>query len=193
MTGKTAQSNQIKTIYVGGICRLTNEERLKEHFEKYASVESVEILKDEFGESRGFGFLVLSNDTHLRSITQNIHILDGKQLDVKIAKPLVDWGNQDNLSTRWGTGASSIRINRLHDDVSEKEIQQALAPYGQIGSISLLKSENGAKYCFVDFDRIADPDRLLGEPIYIHGRRVNISTFVPNKSKRKKTFIRPNC
>ena len=189
MSVSISTSGSPKRIFVGGICRLTSEQRLKEHFEKYASVHSVTIVKDEFGESRGFGFIEVSDEEQARLITRQLHVIDRKQLDVKLAKPHIDWGQESNLSTRWGTGSIFIRLNRLHEDTTEDDIDKALSPFGQIQSIKMHVGENLSKSCFVCFEKLNDPGRLFTESVYIRGRRVQISSAV-DKSKRTTAYLK---
>ena len=79
---------QIK-IYVGGLSYYTTEPMLKQHFAKIGPVADVHIITDRFtGESRGFGFVFMSEESSAEQAitTLNGTDLDGKSIMVKIAR-----------------------------------------------------------------------------------------------------------
>lgn len=193
MTEQDTSSAQPRTrLFVGGISRLTSEERIKQYFERFATILSVDVVKDEFGQSRGFAFIEVAEDGAVKEILKQFHIIDRKQLDVKVAKPHIDWGKESNLKSRWGSGDLNIRITRLHDETTEEEIEQALAQYGHVQSIKITLNEQGNKLCFALLTDLADSARLFSDFVYIHGKRVHIATSVNTKFKHKKSFLKLN-
>ena len=65
-------------IYVGNLTREVTEEDLREAFEAFGEVTSVKIITDRFtGDSRGFGFVEMSNSPEAQSAISG---LDGKEL-----------------------------------------------------------------------------------------------------------------
>jgi RNA recognition motif-containing protein len=66
-------------IYVGNIAHASTEESLKQLFEQFGAVVSAHIITDKFtGNSRGFGFVQMANDSEA---AQAIESLNGKELD----------------------------------------------------------------------------------------------------------------
>ncbi len=65
-------------IYVGNLAYRTTEDDLREEFEKYGSVNQVDIITDrESGRSKGFGFVeMLDND----EANKAIEALDGQSV-----------------------------------------------------------------------------------------------------------------
>ena len=50
-------------IYVGNLSYETTEDDLRQAFESFGEVSSVNIIKDKFsGKSRGFGFVEMASD-----------------------------------------------------------------------------------------------------------------------------------
>lgn len=77
-------------IYVGNIPRQSTEEELKELFTTYGEVSKVNIIKDKFtGESRGFGFVEMSDDESAEKAINELNGQDfqGRALTVSKAKP----------------------------------------------------------------------------------------------------------
>ena len=65
-------------IYVGNLPREATEEDLRQAFEAFGQVTSVKIITDKFtGDSRGFGFVEMSNSSEAQSAISG---LDGKDL-----------------------------------------------------------------------------------------------------------------
>ncbi|NIM59559.1 MAG: RNA-binding protein [Candidatus Aminicenantes bacterium] len=65
-------------IYVGNLPREATEEDLRQAFEAFGQVTSAKIITDKFtGDSRGFGFVEMSNSSEAQSAISG---LDGKDL-----------------------------------------------------------------------------------------------------------------
>jgi RNA recognition motif-containing protein len=77
-------------IYVGNLNWQTTEAELQELFEAYGQVSSVAIIKDKYtGQSRGFGFVEMPNDSEARAAIDalNENELGGRSLKVNEARP----------------------------------------------------------------------------------------------------------
>jgi len=75
-------------IYVGNLSNEINEDDLREAFEAFGEVRSVNIIKDKFtGESRGFGFVRMpSREQAQTAISQlDSHTLKGAPIKVNEA------------------------------------------------------------------------------------------------------------
>ena len=80
-------------IYVGNLALSVNEADLREVFQAFGEVSRTSVIKDKFtGESRGFGFVEMSNGTEaLKAISMlNGKDLKGRALKVNEAKPRTD-------------------------------------------------------------------------------------------------------
>ena len=82
-------------IYVGNLSSEATEDDLRQAFEAFGQVESVNIIKDKFsGESRGFGFVEMpSKDEGQKAIDEmNGTDLKGRAVNVNVARPKTDRG-----------------------------------------------------------------------------------------------------
>ena len=80
----------MKKIYVGNVSRQTNEQGLESAFAAFGAVDSVAIVRDKFsGESRGFAFVEMRNDTEALAAIGGLNgkELDGRVLTVNEARP----------------------------------------------------------------------------------------------------------
>jgi len=99
-------------IYVGNLPREATEDDLKEAFEAFGEVTSVKIIKDKFtGDSRGFGFVEMSNSSEAQAAISG---LDGKDLKgtalrVNEARPRRDDRGRGGFSRGGGGGGGGRR------------------------------------------------------------------------------------
>ena len=68
----------MKNIYVGNLDFSTAEDEIRTLFEPFGQVDNVSLVRDKFsGQSRGFAFVEMSNDSEAEQAIQN---LNGKQV-----------------------------------------------------------------------------------------------------------------
>jgi len=77
-------------IYVGNLSREVTEEDLRQAFEAFGQVTSVNIIKDRYsGESRGFGFVEISAKSEAEAAIKGLNgtSLKERTLTVSEARP----------------------------------------------------------------------------------------------------------
>ncbi len=82
-------------IYVGNLSNQTTEDDLRQAFEAFGQVESVNIIKDRFsGESRGFGFVEIPSKEEAQKAIEEMNgkDLNGRAVNVNEARPKTDRG-----------------------------------------------------------------------------------------------------
>jgi RNA recognition motif-containing protein len=80
-------------IYVGNLSYQTSEDDLRQAFESFGQVSSVNIIKDKYtGKSRGFGFVEMANDDEAKEAMSNLNgtELNGRNLNINEARPRND-------------------------------------------------------------------------------------------------------
>ena len=98
-------------IYVGSLSRQTTEDDLRQAFEAFGQVESVNIVKDRIsGESRGFGFVEMPSKSEAQSAINEMNSkeLNGRTINVNEARPKInrrgDRGKQGDFGGGRGGG-----------------------------------------------------------------------------------------
>jgi len=84
-------------IYIGNLSFDTTEDQLRQAFEGFGEVSTVNIIKDKYsGEPRGFAFVEMSaKDEAMAAISGlNDQELNGRALNVNEAKPRAQSGNR---------------------------------------------------------------------------------------------------
>jgi RNA recognition motif-containing protein len=82
-------------IYIGNMSFNTTEDQLRQAFEAFGAVSTVNIIKDKYsGEPRGFAFVEMSSkDEAIAAISGlNGQEIDGRALNVNEAKPRTEGG-----------------------------------------------------------------------------------------------------
>ena len=80
-------------IYVGNITFDATDEDLRTLFEEHGEVTSARIIKDRYsGNSRGFGFVEMSDDEQGKTAIEKLNGYDfmGRSLKVNEARPRTD-------------------------------------------------------------------------------------------------------
>ena len=96
-------------IYVGNLPRVTSEEELRKAFEAHGEVISVAIIKDKFsGESRGFGFVEMPDNTAAQAAFAAMNGKDfgGRTLNVNEARPKPEGSSRGGPRRSGGFGGS---------------------------------------------------------------------------------------
>lgn len=104
-------------IYVGNLSGEVSEEDLRQAFEAYGEIASVNIIKDKIsGKSRGFGFVEMPSQEEAQTAIEGLNGMDlkGQALNVSEARPRSDsrggrWdygGRRDWRGNRGGYGGS---------------------------------------------------------------------------------------
>ncbi len=84
-------------IYVGNMSRDVSEDDLREAFEAFGQVTSVNIIKDKFsGEPRGFGFVEIQSKAEAQAAIDGMNDkeLKGRTLNVNEARPRTEGGGR---------------------------------------------------------------------------------------------------
>ena len=82
-------------IYVGNLSREVAEDELRQAFEAFGQVTSVNIIKDRYsGESRGFGFVEMSTKSEAQAAINGLNgtSLGERTLSVSEARPRAEGG-----------------------------------------------------------------------------------------------------
>lgn len=80
-------------LYVGGLAYSVTEKELEAMFVEFGSVTSAAVIKDrDSGQSKGFGFVEMSDDTEAKAAMAALNGKDvsGRSLTVNEARPQAD-------------------------------------------------------------------------------------------------------
>ena len=96
-------------IYVSNLSFNVQDEDLREFFAPYGEVSSAKIINDrESGNSRGFGFVEMSDDTAAKKAIQELDgaMVEGRNIKVIEARPKEERSGRSNGGDRFNNGNS---------------------------------------------------------------------------------------
>ena len=94
-------------LYVGNLSFSTTEDSLSQAFGQFGQVRRATVVTDrETGRARGFGFVEMGSDTEAQAAIEGLNgrTLDGRQIQVNIARPREDRGGSGGGGGGGGRG-----------------------------------------------------------------------------------------
>jgi len=142
-----------RKLFVGGLSWETKELQLKEYFEKFGEIESVNLKLDPVtGRSRCFAFLVFKEtDSVEKVLGGGEHAINSKKVDVKRAK----------------AKPGKIFVGGLTPDLEDEQIKEYFSTFGNVTECEMPfdKTKNQRKnFCFITFEREETMKELLKSP-----------------------------
>ena len=104
-------------IFVGNLSYDVTENELREEFEAFGGVESVNIITDRHsGQSKGFGFVEMKSKSEAEAAIIGLKgkSLKDRELDVSEAQPRVNRRSSGPYGSRRGGGFGSRGRNRRY-------------------------------------------------------------------------------
>lgn len=131
-----------RKIFVGGLSWETREPQLKEYFEKFGEVESVNLkLNPQTGRSRCFAFIVFKEASSVKPVFDaGDHAINSKKVDVKQAK----------------AKPGKMFLGGLKAELTDDQIKEHFEQYGTILEFEMPfdKTKNARKgFGFITFER----------------------------------------
>ncbi len=101
-------------IYIGNLSYQATEDELRQAFENFGEVSSVNVITDKFtGDPRGFAFVEMPNQDEATAAISGLNGQDlgGRSLNVNEAKPRTDRGGGGGRGGNRGGGGGGGRRN----------------------------------------------------------------------------------
>ena len=74
----------VHKLFVHNLPWTTNTQKLKNYFSKFGNLTNANVVFDKnTGISRGYGFIVFSNQAEFELVQQGKHILDGSVINIE--------------------------------------------------------------------------------------------------------------
>ncbi|XVF61400.1 hypothetical protein PTKIN_Ptkin08bG0126600 [Pterospermum kingtungense] len=155
-------------LFVGAISAETNEATLKEHFNKYGDVKNVLIIPHKL-----IGFVTFSDSLMAKNALQEEHIILGKKVDVKPAKPRAQTGNR------------KIFVGGLPPTITEEEFKEYFGTYGTITDAVVIYDKESHRFRgfgFVTFDSEEAAENVLQKNYHeLNNKMVEVKRAKPKE------------
>lgn len=178
-------------LFIGGISWDTNEDRLREYFEKFGEVVEAVIMRDRAtGRARGFGFIVFSDAAVAERVIMEKHMIDGRMVEAKKAVPRDD---QQALSKSGGSAHGSpgpsrtkkIFVGGLASTVTEADFRTYFESFGTITDVVVMYDHNTQRprgFGFITYDSEDAVDKALFKTFHeLNGKMVEVKRAVPKE------------
>ncbi|KAH3898707.1 Hrp1p SCDLUD_005031 [Saccharomycodes ludwigii] len=170
---KADLSRELSKMFIGGLNWETDEDALKEYFNKYGNVIDLKIMREpNNGRSRGFAFLTFESAKSVDEVLKTQHILDGKVIDPKRAIP-----REEQSKT------GKIFVGGISADVRPKEFEEFFGKFGTIIDAQLMLDKDTGRsrgFGFVTYDS-PDAVDLVCKDKYIdfNGKQIEVKRAEP--------------
>lgn len=179
-------------LFIGGISWETDEEKLKDHFQRFGEVLQTVVMRDKLsGKPRGFGFVVFSDPNVLDSVLQETHTIDGRTVDAKRAiskeEQQVSKNGNPNSGRSSGGGGSNrtkkIFVGGLPPALSEDGFRGYFESYGNVTDVVIMFDQQTNRprgFGFISFDSEDAVDRVLHKTFHdLSGKQVEVKRALP--------------
>jgi RNA recognition motif-containing protein len=135
-----------RKLFVGGLSWITTEDGLRQYFDGLGlNVDTVTIMRDKRGRSRGFGFLTLASPKEIEmAISFHLHI-DGRKVEAKRAIPQSDMSNH----------AKKIFVGGLPVSLSNYDFRKYFESFGKVLESQIMTDRDSGRsrgFGFITFE-----------------------------------------
>uniref|UniRef100_A0A7N5P117 Heterogeneous nuclear ribonucleoprotein A3 n=1 Tax=Ailuropoda melanoleuca TaxID=9646 RepID=A0A7N5P117_AILME len=161
----------VKKIFVGGIKEDTEEYNLRDYFEKYGKIETIEVMEDrQSGKKRGFAFVTFDDhDTVDKIVVQKYHTINGHNL-------------------------KKIFVGGIKEDTEEYNLRDYFEKYGKIETIEVMEDRQSGKkrgFAFVTFDDHDTVDKIVVQKYHtINGHNCEVKKALSKQEMQTATAQR---
>lgn len=161
-------------IYVKHLDKSVDDDKLKAMFTPFGTVTSAVIMKDENGESKGFGFINFeTNEAAKKAVEEmNDKELDGKQIYVGRAqkksereRELKDMFQKIQKERQSKYQGVNLYVKNLDESVTDEQLRQEFSHIGTITSAKVMTDDKGASkgFGFVCFSTPEEATKAVTE------------------------------
>lgn len=175
------RDSSLGKLFVGGIAWETTRERFTDYFCKYGEVTDAIIMMDKFsGRPRGFGFVTFTDPAVADKVLQEVHIIDGRSIEVKRTVP------REDMPVRVVPKTRKLFVGGLIPSFTEDELGEYFSSFGHVVECQIMFDHDTGRsrgFGFVTFDSEETVERILsdGRVHELGGKPVEIKRALPKR------------
>ncbi|CCK71239.1 polyadenylate-binding protein KNAG_0G01810 [Huiozyma naganishii CBS 8797] len=174
-------------VYVKNIDLETTDEEFKEFFGKIGTVTSVALERGPDGKLKGFGFVNYEDHNDAVKAVEELNGAEFKDQELFVGRAQKKYERIQSLkkqyeSTRLEKMAKyqgvNLFVKNLDDSIDDEKLQEEFAPFGNITSVKVMRTENGKSkgFGFVCFSSPEEATKAIteknqqivaGKPLYV--------------------------
>ncbi|KAK5165986.1 Protein phosphatase PP2A regulatory subunit B [Oleoguttula sp. CCFEE 6159] len=135
-------------IYVKNIDLETTDDEFRDMFEKHGAVTSASLAHDEFGKSRGFGFVNYINHEDANKAVEALHDKDFKGQKLYVGRAQKKHEREEELRKQYEAArvekaskyqGVNLYVKNLADEVDDEQLRDIFTPFGTITSAKVMR------------------------------------------------------
>ncbi|OVA08273.1 RNA recognition motif domain [Macleaya cordata] len=168
-------------IFIGGLAKDTSLATFAKYFEKYGEITDSVIMKDRYtGQPRGFGFITYADPSVVDKVIEEIHVINGKQVEIKRTIPKGSAQSKDFKTKK-------IFVGGVPSTVTEDEFKNFFSKYGTVVDNQIIRDHatnrsRGFGFIIFDSEQVVDDLIAKGNMIDMAGTQVEIKKAEPKKA-----------
>jgi len=140
------EPDNTRKLFIGGLSWMTTEDGLRQYFENLGlHVDTVVIMRDKNGKSRGFGFLTLGSLQEIEIAISISLFLDGRKVEAKRAIPKSDLSNH----------AKKIFVGGIPMSLTNTDFRKYFESFGKVLETQIMTDRESGRsrgFGFVTFE-----------------------------------------
>jgi len=186
---RTGMEPKYTNVFVKNLEESVTDEQMREQFEKYGTITSAVVMKDESGKSKCFGFVNFEQPEQARAAVDALHgqkVFAGEK-PVFCGKAEKKAKRETELRRQWEQRKAeqmakyqgvNLYVKNLDDTIDDDKLRQNFSPFGTITSAKVMVDDKGNSKGF-GFVCYSTPDEatravtdmngkmILSKPIYV--------------------------
>ncbi|KAI3875086.1 hypothetical protein MKW98_019659 [Papaver atlanticum] len=194
----TAKEDQMHTgqgrIFVGGLSMETNEDTLKDHFQKFGEVVGTVIVKDDTLSSRGFGYVLFADPSVADKVLLEEHFILGSlvRVDNAVPRPRVGHNNpynQKGFNTKSNGNNGQFRTKKifvggLPYSLTEKDFKAYFEKFGRTTDVVIAYTPSKDRhrgFGFITFGSEEAVENVMQKRFHeLYGKAVEVKRYGSN-------------
>lgn len=143
----SVRKSGVGNIFIKNLDKAIDNKQLYDTFSQFGNILSCKIVKDEKACSKGYGFVHFEQDESAHQAIEQVNgmLLNDRKVFVGRFKNRGDRVREIGEKSKMFT---NVFIKNLPEDMTEQELNELTAPFGQTLSAKLMTDENGKSKCF---------------------------------------------
>lgn len=180
---KNGQGN----IFIKNLDPIIDNKTLHDTFSAFGRILSCKVATDEFGNSRGFGFVHYETGEAAQAAIENVN---GMSLNDRVVfvGPHLARRDRESQMEELIANFTNVYIKNLDPEFTDEEFNKLFEPYGKVTSIYIERDQDGKSrgFGFVNFEDHKDAIRAIDE---LNDKEINGSKIYVGRAQKKRERV----
>jgi polyadenylate-binding protein len=168
-------------IFIKNLDKAIDHKALHDTFSAFGNILSCKIATDNFGESKGYGFVQYETEESAQTAIEKLNgmLLNDKQVFVG---PFLRKQERDLAVDK--SKFTNIYVKNLSESTTEEELKKTFGEFGQITSVVVMRDGDGKSKCFgfVNFEDADDAGQAVEA---LNGKKFDQKEWYVGKAQKK--------